>query len=62
MFLRKSKQWFDELIYELLCIDVQVFICKMSSRQQNKELTVHVSHREGIVHGQPGDGRKLGYR
>lgn len=62
VFLRKSKQWFDELIYVLLCIDVQVFICKMSSPQQNKELTVHVSHCEGIVHRQPEDGRKLGYR
>lgn len=44
MFAGKSKQWFDELIYVLLYIYVQVFICKMSSPQQHvKTLTVCVS-------------------
>lgn len=66
MFAGKSKQWFDELIYVLLYIYVQVFICKMSSPQQHVKTWQCVcpckSHHGGIVHGQRRDGRELGYR
>lgn len=59
MFARKSKQWFDELIYVLLFM-FRFLSVKCLPPQQHKELTVHVSHHGGIVHGQPGDGEKVG--